>query len=380
VRNMRIGATLLVAIAALFIAGSILTVVLVNRIMDQHALTEAGHKARLLLDQYLSVHAYFSHRLKPTLFKQLADTMDEADFEPVWMSSTYAVRAMHALFAELTEVDYYYKECAINARSPANEADAFEAAFLAELNGNPDLTVRSAVRSFDGKPYFTLLRRGETMEGSCLRCHDKPELAPAALVEEYGDKHSFGRREGEVVSAISIRIPVAQAFEDADRFSMRLSGLLLVMLLAVCLALVWITRRIILQPLAVVRERAEAIAQSPIAVGDTIQLPRGRELADLTSAFNRMSVSLKESHDHLEERVEKRTAQLKEAHRQVNKLEGLLPICAWCKKIRDDEGEWTQMETYVSKHSDAQFTHGLCPSCMKRMHPDGSFDQTPEHS
>jgi len=51
----------------------------------------------------------------------------------------------------------------------------------------------------------------------------------------------------------------------------------------------------------------------------------------------------------------------------VKVLKGLIPICAWCKKVRDDEGFWDQVEAYITKHSDASFTHGMCPECMENM-------------
>jgi two-component system sensor histidine kinase/response regulator len=54
----------------------------------------------------------------------------------------------------------------------------------------------------------------------------------------------------------------------------------------------------------------------------------------------------------------------------VKSLSGLLPICAGCKKIRDDQGYWSQVESYVQKHSEATFTHGLCPDCIKKYYPD----------
>jgi len=54
---------------------------------------------------------------------------------------------------------------------------------------------------------------------------------------------------------------------------------------------------------------------------------------------------------------------------EVRTLSGLLPICAGCKKIRDDQGYWSQIEVYISKHSEAEFTHGLCPDCAERLYP-----------
>jgi PAS domain S-box-containing protein len=62
--------------------------------------------------------------------------------------------------------------------------------------------------------------------------------------------------------------------------------------------------------------------------------------------------------------------ELKASLEQTRKLQGLLPICAHCKNIRDDEGYWHQVEAYVTRHSDATFSHGICPDCMKKLYPD----------
>ena len=62
--------------------------------------------------------------------------------------------------------------------------------------------------------------------------------------------------------------------------------------------------------------------------------------------------------------------ELQEALDKVQTLSGLLPICAGCKKIRDDSGYWEQVEVYVQRHVDVQFSHGLCPDCMVRLYPE----------
>ncbi len=62
--------------------------------------------------------------------------------------------------------------------------------------------------------------------------------------------------------------------------------------------------------------------------------------------------------------------ELKEALAKVKKLSGLLPICASCKKIRDDSGYWNQVEAYIRKHSEAEFTHSICPECMRKLYPE----------
>lgn len=61
------------------------------------------------------------------------------------------------------------------------------------------------------------------------------------------------------------------------------------------------------------------------------------------------------------------SAELAAAAANLKTLSGLLPICAWCKEIRDDDGYWQKVETYLSKHTNAEFTHGMCPKCQAQM-------------
>ncbi|MGC3991045.1 MAG: GAF domain-containing protein [Chthoniobacteraceae bacterium] len=69
--------------------------------------------------------------------------------------------------------------------------------------------------------------------------------------------------------------------------------------------------------------------------------------------------------DVIEESKTQVIHELERALEQVNTLTGLLPICAWCKKIRDDSGYWGEVETYIADHSTATFSHGVCPDCVK---------------
>jgi len=65
----------------------------------------------------------------------------------------------------------------------------------------------------------------------------------------------------------------------------------------------------------------------------------------------------------MEEEKEQLLKDLQNALARVKQLSGMLPICSFCKKIRDDKGYWTQLEEYISEHSEAEFTHGLCAEC-----------------
>ena len=62
--------------------------------------------------------------------------------------------------------------------------------------------------------------------------------------------------------------------------------------------------------------------------------------------------------------------ELKTALENVKTLRGLLPICASCKQIRDDQGYWQSVEQYVTAHSEAEFTHSVCPACIRKLYPE----------
>jgi PAS domain S-box-containing protein len=81
----------------------------------------------------------------------------------------------------------------------------------------------------------------------------------------------------------------------------------------------------------------------------------------------------KQMENALREAAEEREKLIKElqyALDNVKTLQGLIPICASCKKIRDDKGFWNQVEGYISQHTDAKFTHGICPDCAKKLYGD----------
>ena len=112
-----------------------------------------------------------------------------------------------------------------------------------------------------------------------------------------------------------------------------------------------------------------------IAAGDYNQ--RVDFMGEYARAFNSMISRLRETVGALRERqhelrkvieaLDKEIEEHKEALARVRQLQGLLPICSYCKKIRDDQNYWQQVESYISRHSEAQFSHGICPDCYGKV-------------
>lgn len=107
-----------------------------------------------------------------------------------------------------------------------------------------------------------------------------------------------------------------------------------------------------------------------VAKGDYSQ--RVDLMGDFAAAFNDMVVALERNERELREKI----AELEDTLSHVKRLEGLLPICANCKKIRKagadsrDQAGWQRIEEYMREHTDADFTHGVCPDCMRKLYPE----------
>lgn len=382
---------LLLSICLMILIVGLCMIFVINWRMKIHAQEDAREKAMIMLERNLAIHTYFSHQLKPILFKKIKSLTKNKYFEPAWMSSTYAVREIDQYYKSMAKKDYYYKECAVNARSPKNEADEFELSFIKRLNKTPELIEDTAVRLINNKPYFVTLRRGETMEQDCLRCHSTPDVAPSDMVTHYGPDRSFNRSVGEVVSAISIRIPLGIAYSKVNLLIKHLSILLGMTLLIVFGLSAYLSKQWVFDPLNTIRLKAMEISKKPGLLGEQIDIPSSYELAELTKAFNSMSLQLRKERDQLENRVTERTkdlnkmnSQLKEesherkkiiselqtALAEIKTLRGIVPICSHCKKIRDDKGDWNKLEEYVQNHSEAKFSHGICQDCLNEHYPD----------
>ena len=308
----------------------------------QQALIEAQSKARIILDRNLATRTYFSKIMKPSIFTWSEPFRTEENSAPTWMSSNYTIHEIEKYFKSFDPSEYLInyptasgrgscsripitpqaadnkppwdlKFFALNARSHENEADEYERAFLEQLGADKKLESESTVRKIGGKPYLVVLEKGEVMEASCLRCHSNPKDAPNGLTDYYGSEKGFNRKEGDVVGAFSLRLPLSEAFAAANIFSLKLSAILLIVLACLFTIQYWFYRRYLLKLLNVIQEKATQIATHAEHLGEQISQPFGRELNELATAFNELSVKLRHDFDHLEELVDKRTEALRES-------------------------------------------------------------------
>lgn len=320
--SRRIGSQLLLVWTATFLVVAVTVVFAVSFSLHALARREARDKAEIIANRSLAVHYYFSDELKPNVFK-LSEQIEGPDyFDPVWMSSTYAVRDIQSRFSELMDGDYYYKEAAVNARSPEYEADAVEKEFLVRVNADHTVKNESMVRTFNGEPFYVVLERSEQMVEACLRCHSDPSLAPKDLVAEYGPVRSFNRELGEYSSAISVRIPLAQAYKSSDATTRNLS-VLLVGVFGLSLGGIYAyNRRVVFVPARQYEAQASALrdavdssraANEDLSAVNQELLAMNEELSSEVNTREEAEAELEHYKNSLEELVGSRTTDLESA-------------------------------------------------------------------
>jgi DNA-binding response OmpR family regulator len=176
-------------------------------------------------------------------------------------------------------------------------------------------------------------------EGYEVRPADSGQLALASVEE----------RPPELI-LLDIRMPGMDGFEVLRRLKAREES-----------------RRIPVIILSAATELDQRVAGLRLGAVDFVRKPFERE-----ELLARVATHLELF--RLRTELELQAAELRHALAKVKTLSGFIPICASCKKLRDDKGFWSQLEQYVLEQTDAQLSHGLCPECLKKFFPDAVDD------
>jgi len=138
-------------------------------------------------------------------------------------------------------------------------------------------------------------------------------------------------------------------------------------LVAVILIIFYLNFKVI-RPIRRLTQRVDSLAREELKT-DVPFLLSQNEIGDMARALNIFKRNVLKRRK-AESEKEKLIAELEKALSNVKQLSGLLPICAHCKKIRDDQGYWNQLESYIGDHSEAEFSHSICQECARKLYPD----------
>lgn len=340
---------------------------------------------------------------------------------PPWLPDNAVIRSLtHIDYAFLIDERGAVREIYHGAAKPPPQAllqpsarliqQSNNVSFLTYFDAIPFLVVSSPIRDFKGDTSAVLIIAAQInsdflmaasglLAGSkklaLLEGEDNPVIIASSRPDRLPEGSSlesvkktnivmgkafFDKGESEVVLQLVSIISkneladVNTAILKADQFN-RL-GLSLVFILISCLIGISITRNI--------RRLSQKIASSSL---NGLHLPsaainHGDELIILNEQFDFFAKEIVKGRADLiiqmEGEKEKIATALQEALSDIKILRGVFPICASCKMIRDDKGEWIQIESYIKARSEAEFSHGICPACTKKLYPeyyDAIFDE-----
>ena len=254
----------------------------------RHALVqaeqEARREARMLLEVATAARAHTSEQVTP-LINALPRTAFHPESVPAHAAQNI-IRRFNERFPE-----YTYREKALNPTNLDDLANSWEVDVIQTFRARPELTELSGVRLVDGREILYIAQPIQISDPACLGCHSTPEVAPAAMVADYGSTNGFGWKQDEIVGAKFVTVP------SSDRLALALSNVFwflialgCVLIVALLVAIV-VVRRAVAEPVQHLAERAERLSMGQGSVGE---LPEQgpAEFRKLSQAINRLHRSL----------------------------------------------------------------------------------------
>ncbi|MGA3112925.1 MAG: methyl-accepting chemotaxis protein [Syntrophobacteraceae bacterium] len=218
-----------------------------------YAIQEAEKKIKNLLLEHQALHEYIGKHQKPEISKLKQEGKLNKDyFSPEILSSSYITKYMHQYYNEQRQkndlAQFYYKLAANNPRNPENKSDDFERGLISKFNSK-EISEFKEVISKDGESflYYALPFAANTKD--CMACHSSPNLAPKELIDRYGDKNGFGEKEGDIRAIISIRAPLAQEIQQANKTFLRTGAIMFAVFLVFFVSGGWLLMRSVTRPI-----------------------------------------------------------------------------------------------------------------------------------
>jgi methyl-accepting chemotaxis protein len=277
-----------------FGASGIIIAHLAYQFLMGNARAQVLQQAELMMASASSTRTYTSEQIKPLLLKN-------PEHEITFLPQTVPAFAATTIFNSMRKSypDYSYREATLNPTNLIDRADDWETDIIRYFADHPnDKKLVGERETPTGRQLY--LARPLAVQASCLECHSTPDVAPAAMIKTYGNQNGFGWKLNQIIAAQVVSVPMSLPIQVADSAYKRLILFLIVTFLVTIAALDTALYLIVIQPLHRVSQSADRISK-----GDT-DLPelevKGRdEIANVTSSFNRMHVSLAKALKMLEQ-------------------------------------------------------------------------------
>lgn len=274
-------------LAAVFTVGLAAMALLSRGLLMDSAHREAMNQAELMMHAAAAARDYTSTNVAPRLQEGLRQ-----GFVRETVPAFAAAQIFERLRKELPR--YTYKEAALNPTNPEDRAVAWEEDVIRHFRNHAEQIEWTFERDSPEGEMLVLARPIRIQEPSCLLCHSRPETAPAAFRERYGDGNGYGWQLGEIVGSQIVSVPAAVPREIADRLTREFLAVLLATMLAVFAAVDLALVVFVVRPLRRMAAIAEALSKGESSA-PSFQTRGATEISALGAAFDRMRRSLEKA-------------------------------------------------------------------------------------
>jgi HAMP domain-containing protein len=283
------------AISGAFLVGLGLAGFGAYSILTKNALEDSLQNARIMIEGASAIRNYTSESIKPLLEQQM-----KVQFLPHSIPSFAAQTNFKMVHQKLP--DYTYREPTLNPTNLNDRAVDWEADIINDFRNDPSKQESVITRDTPIGRFLTLARPLKVGSPACLSCHSTPENAPATMVALYGPQNGFGWKQGEIVAAqvvsIPLAVPLARAYQALLWFMLALAGTFVVTVVIVDLLL----RALVGKPVAEISEVADKVSMGQMDTPEYVRDSKD-EIGSLSVSFNRMRRSLQNAMTMLEEQT-----------------------------------------------------------------------------
>jgi protein-histidine pros-kinase len=283
------------AMAIAFLIGLGLAGIGAYTILSKNAREESLQNARIMIEGASAIRSYTAESIKPLLEQQM-----KVQFLPHSIPSYAAQTNFKTVQKKLPE--YTYREPTLNPTNLNDRATDWEADIINDFRNEPSKQETVVTRDTPGGKFLTLARPLKVGSPACLTCHSTPENAPATMVALYGSQHGFGWKQGEIVGAqvvsIPLSVPLSRAYDALFWFMAALAGTFALIILIVDLLL----RALVVKPVVGISEMADSVSMGKLDTPEYVSTSSD-EIGSLARSFNRMRRSLQNAMKMLEEQA-----------------------------------------------------------------------------
>jgi HAMP domain-containing protein len=281
------------ALSGAFLVGLILAGAGAYKVLTDEAVESSARDARIMMEQASAIRTYTAEAIKPLLEQQM-----KVQFLPHSIPSFAAQSNFRLVQKKLPE--YSYREPTLNPTNVNDRAVDWEAVIINAFREHSDKTETLEMRDTPAGKFLTLARPLKVGSAACLTCHSTPDAAPPTMVALYGTQNGFGWKQGEIVGAQVVSIPLAVPLQRAYNTLFLLMGALAVAFLVILLIVDMLLRVLVVKPVIGISEMASDVSMGKLDAPEFTSNSQD-EIGSLAASFNRMRRSLQNAMKMLED-------------------------------------------------------------------------------